>query len=707
MCGVTVVAEDDRVVSVRGDEDDPFSRGHICPKALALQDLHEDPDRLRHPMRRKGDRWEATSWESALDEAAERIHAIQKRDGNDAVAVYSGNPLAHNLPALLFGPLLLKGLRTRNRFSATSVDQLPHMFASYQMFGHQLLFPIPDIDRCDYMLVLGANPLASNGSIMTAPDVRRRLREVRERGAVVVVDPRRTETAKFASAHNFIRPGTDAYFLLALVREVIARGAKLGRLEPYIEGLDSLTDLCAPYTPERASAVTGIPASDIVEIAHNLHETERAVVYGRMGTCTQEFGGLSAWLLNALNLVAGNFDRPGGAMFSTPAVDLLKAAAGLGVRRGSFGRWRSRVRALPEFGGELPVSCLAEEIQASGKGQIRALITLAGNPVLSTPNGQGLDAALASLDFMVSVDPYINETSRHAHLILPSVSALERPHYDLVFHALGVRNTAKYSPPMFAPPRDGKDDGQIAIGLLRRIEERRGGRLSRRALEARALERAGTERLLDLGLRLGPYGAGFLGFKPRSLGERGTLSLAELERHPHGVDLGALMPSMPERLPPEQPKIQLAPEAYREDLARLASREHEVASGLRLIGRRHLRSNNSWMHNVSSLMTGRDRCTLMMHPDDVASLGLGDAAQVEITSRVGRVVAPLEVTRDVMPGVVSLPHGFGHQRKGVRLSVASEHAGVSVNDLTDHEHLDALTGNAALNGVPVEVRAAV
>lgn len=709
MCGVSIDADGDKIVAIRGDESDPFSQGHVCPKAFALKDLHEDPDRLRAPMRRTGDTWKQVSWESALDEAAEGIHRVQQTHGRNAVGVYSGNPMAHSLPALMFGPIFLRAIRSRNRFSATSVDQLPHMFASYRMFGHQLLLPIPDVDRCDYMLMLGANPLASNGSIMTAPGIRKRLRGVVERGALVVIDPRRSETAKIASQHHFIRPGTDAFLLLALVREAIALGPKVGRLAPDTDGLSDLQDLVAEFTPERASAATGIDTQAIKEMAAKLHGTERAVVYGRMGTCTQEFGGLCAWLLNALNIVCGNFDRPGGSMFTTPAVDLLQAAAGLGVPPGGFARWRSRVRGLPEFGGELPVSALREEIETEGEGQIRGMVTLAGNPVLSTPDGAKLDRALGSLEFMVSVDIYLNETTRHANLILPPVSPLERPHYDLVFAALGVRNTAKYAPPMFEPATingtKGKHDGEVLNGLTVRLMSLRHGPLHRKTLEARATGKMGVERLLDIGLRAGPHGKGVLGYKPAALGPMGKLSLDVLRDNPHGLDLGPLMPTMPERLPSKHPRIQLSPACYAEDLDRLRAHEHgtDETPGLRLIGRRHLRSNNSWMHNAPSLMSGRERCSLMMHPKDADARGFALGDRVRVRTRVGEVEAPLELTDDIMPGVVSLPHGFGHSKKGIRLETASANAGVSANDLTDPEFLDGLTGNAALNGVPVEV----
>lgn len=703
MCGVEITLDGDRIHSIRGDEDDPFSQGHICPKGPALKDLHEDPDRLRRPIRRRGNDWEEIDWPTAFDEVAERIYGIQRRNGNDAVGLYVGNPNAHNLPSMLFAPMLLRGLRTRNRFSATSVDQLPHMFANFHMLGHQLLFPIPDLDRTDHLIILGANPMASNGSIMTAPDIRRRIREIRERGKVVVIDPRRTETARVADEHVFLRPGTDAWLLLGMLHVIFDEGLqRLGRLADFTDGVDAIAAIAKEYPPERAAKQSGVDPETIRTLARELATTERAVLYGRIGTCVQEFGGLAAWLVNVVNVVTGHFDRPGGAMFTTPAVDVIKAAGGVGIGRGSFGRWKSRVRGLPEFGGELPVATLAEEILTEGPGRIRAMITMAGNPVLSTPNGRQLDEAFASLEHMVSIDFYLNETTRHAHVILPPVSPLERPHYDLVFHAVAVRNTANYSPPLFEPPEHGKHDGEIVLEILQRLEGLRGGRLSRRALEARAFKRLGVERILDAGLRAGPYGAGIAGFKPKSLGPKGKLTLDVLKEDPHGVDLGPLMPALPERLP--EGRIQLAPAVLVNDLGRLRESEQREPS-LVLIGRRQLRTCNSWMHNVPHLMKGKDRCTLMMHPKDAEAHGVAREARVKVQSRVGAVEVPLEVTDDIMEGVVSLPHGFGHGRRGVKLGVASEKPGESVNDLTDHEGIDELTGNAILNGVPVEVHA--
>ena len=476
MCGVAVEVEGDKVVSVRGDDADPFSRGHICPKAPALAELHEDPDRLRTPMLRTASGFVPVSWEQALDAAAAGLHAVQKTHGLSAVATYLGNPTVHNHGAALLAPVLVRSLRTRNRYSATSADQLPHQLASYFMLGHQLLFPIPDVDRTRFVLMFGANPLASMGSIMTAPGIKERLRGIQKRGGrIVVVDPRRTETAELADEHVFIRPASDVLLLLALLHVVLREHApRLRHLDKLVRGLGEVAALVTDFTPERVAGPTGVPAATTRRLAAELYAADPGLVYGRIGVSTQAFGVTCQWLIQTLNIVTGNFDRAGGAMFTRPAVDALAAAAGIGIGRGSYGRWKSRVRGFPEAGGELPVATMAEDMLAPGDGQIRGLLTVAGNPALSTPNGGQLDRALEGLEFMVSVDSYLNETTRRANVILPPISALERSHYDAALHVVAVRNTAKWSPPIFPKPADGKDDWEILVELKRRIEARRG-----------------------------------------------------------------------------------------------------------------------------------------------------------------------------------------------------------------------------------------
>lgn len=704
MCGLEIEAEAGRVISIRGDADDPFSRGHICPKAVALQDIHADPDRLRTPLLRTDDGWRSIGWDEAFDLAARRLREVQAAHGRDAVAVYQGNPTVHNHGTLLYASPFVRALGTRTRFSATSVDQLPHHVAARWMFGHMLLLPIPDVDRTDFFLILGANPAASNGSLMTAPGIKDRIKAIRKRGGrVVVVDPRRTETAQLADEHLFIRPGTDALLLAALVHELLASGAAENgeyatRLAGFCDGLESLREAVAPFSPAAVAGATGIAVDALRRLARDFAAAPTAVCYGRMGVSTQDFGSVCQWLINAVNLVSGNFDRAGGALFTRPAVDLLAHAS-----RGSFDRWKSRVRGLAEFGGELPVVTLAEEIDTPGEGRIRALVTSAGNPVLSTPNGRRLEGALAGLDFMLSIDFYLNETTRHAHLILPPTGPLEHDHYDLVFHGLAIRDTAKYSEALFEPEAGTRHDWQIFHELRCRLDRRRG--LGAR-LERWVRGRFGPRLLLDLGIRRGPWGAGF---NPFASG----LTLRRLRRQPHGVDLGPLQPSLPGRLRTPDRRIDLAPDRLVADLDRLratlnagGANAGDEAGDLVLIGRRQVRSCNSWMHNYPRLMKGKDRCTLLMHPDDAARRGLEDGAQVRVRSRVGEVEASVEISDEIMPGVVSLPHGWGHHRPGLRLATASAHPGASINDLTDEQRIDPVSGNAAFSGLPVEVEAA-
>ena len=723
MCGIEIELAGDAITAIRGDKNDPFSRGHICPKAVALQDLHQDSDRLRRPVRRTADGWEEISWEQALDETAARLRAIRQAHGGEAIGVYAGNPTAHNHGALLMLVPFIRALGSRNRYSATSVDQLPHMLACLKMFGHQLLFPVPDIDRTRYFLVIGANPMASNGSIMTAPDMRNRLKAIRTRGgSIVVLDPRRTETAEVADAHHFIRPGTDVFLLLGLLHVLFAEGlANPAHLAGMIDGLELLQGLVQPWTAQRAAQHTGVPADTIRQIARDFAAADGAAAYSRVGTTTSEHGGLSAWLVYAMNIVTGNVDRAGGLMFTRPALDVV-GIAGLTGETGGFARFRSRVREMPEFGGEFPVATLADEILTPGKGQIRAMVTHAGNPVLSCPDGQRLDQAFSDLDFMVSIDFYINETTRHAHIILPPTGQLEHAQFDPVFHLLAVRNTVKFSPALFEAEPGALHDWQILLELTTRLNSRdRWSTIKAKALH-RVLSRLGDTGMIDLGLRLGPYGdwrgkinslrallarLPLLGSgKIPAQQDSDGLTLEKVIAEPHGIDLGALQPALPDRLYTRDKRIHLVPQLYIHELEALDQVSPQTEGQLRLIGRRHVRSNNSWMHNSQRLVKGKTRCTVMLHPQDAERLGITDNAEVEVSSEAGSIFLPAEITDSIMPGVVSIPHGFGHAREGVRLAVASRHAGVSINDVIRNDRTDALTGTAILNGQPVQVRAA-
>jgi anaerobic selenocysteine-containing dehydrogenase len=730
-CGLEITLAGEEVVSIRGDEDDVFSQGFICPKGYALKELHNDPDRVRTPLIRNADGgFSPATWDEAFALIDSRLSPILAADRN-AVAVYLGNPNAHNLSSLLYSKVLTRTLGSRNIYSASTVDQFPKQKASALMFGTGTTVPVPDVDRTDHLLVLGANPLASNGSLMTAPDMRGRLRALRARGGkLVVVDPRRSRTAEAADEHHFIRPGTDAHLLFALVGVLFTEGlADPGaHLAGIVDGIELVRELAQPFTPEAAGRVCGIAADDIRRMALELAAAETAAVYGRIGTCTQEFGTLASWLVDVLNVLTGNLDRPGGAMFPLGAAGHSNAAGPSGRGRGArFDRFASRVRGLGEIFGELPVACLSEEIDTPGEGQIRALLTIGGNPVISTPNSGRLDRALGELDLMVSLDIYVNETTRHADVILPAPSALRRSHYDLALYLFAVRNIAHYSPAVL--PEDpqirdewvtllrltgvaaglGPDPDVAAIdeGVARALIERElatpGSELAGRGVDdvlAELEPRRGPERLLDLLLRTGPYGDGF--------GVRADgLTLAALEAAPHGIDLGPLKPRLPDALRTASGKVELAPEPLIGDVERLrASLRLPVTDGLVLVGRRQLRSNNSWMHNLPVLVKGKPRCTLHVHPDDAQRQGLTDGEPARLRSRTGTLVAPVEVTDAVMPGVVSLPHGWGHDVAGTIQHVASEHAGTNSNTLADELLVDALSGNAVLNGIPVSVESA-
>ncbi|GGO87408.1 oxidoreductase [Nocardioides phosphati] len=685
ICGLELTIEAGRVTGVRGNPDDPLSRGHICPKGVAIGDIHADPDRLRQPVRRVGTgadaRWEEITWDEAFELVANGLSTAINQHGQDALAIYLGNPNVHSLGSMTHGVTLAGAFRTRNHFSATSVDQLPHQLVAHLLYGHQLMIPIPDIDRTDYFLVFGANPMASNGSLMTVPDFPGRRRELRERGGrMVVVDPRRTETAKIADEHVFVRPGSDAWVLLALVHTLIDSG--LANPPEWLDGIDAVADAVAEFTPERAEAMSGVPAATIRRIATEFATAPRAAAYGRMGVSTNEFGTVCQWALQLLNLLTGNVDREGGVMLPTPAIDLVKLGL---LGRGHVGRFASRVRGVPEFGGELPVSVMREEMETPGKGQVRALLTVAGNPVLSTPDGSALERAIAGLDFYVAVDIYVNETTRHADVILPPTSALERDHYDLVFHHFAVRNTARFTPAVFPKARDQRHDWEI----FREIGLRTIKRLDRRPP---------LRRRLELQVRLRPSPTFLIA---NLLRFRSPVRITDLRKSPAGVDLGPLQEGLfPERLMTRAKRVDAAQPLVLGDLDRLRAQAPPADGELLLIGRRHKQDCNSWMHNSERLTKGRDRHQLLVNPADLDARGLVSGDLVTVTSRVGAVKVEALATDDVMPGVVSLPHGYGHQRDGVRMGRATQVTGVSINDLTDPERLD-VSGNAAFSGLPV------
>ncbi|MGW7791248.1 molybdopterin oxidoreductase family protein [Streptomyces tricolor] len=739
-CGLTLTIEGTRVTGARGDRDDVFSKGFICPKGAAFGAVDGDPDRLRTPLLREHGTLREATWEEAFDAVAAGLRPVVERYGPDAVGVVLGNPNVHTMAGGLYPPVLLGALRTRSLFTASTVDQMPKHVSSGLLFGDAYAIPVPDLDHTDHLLLIGANPLESNGSLCTAPDFPGRLKALKARGGrLTVVDPRRTRTAKLADRHLAIRPGTDALLLAAMAHTLFAEDlVDLGHLAPHVQGLDELRDALGDFTPEAVAPACDLDAGVVRTLARDLAAAPTAAVYARIGSCTVPHGTLASWLVDVLNILTGNLDRPGGALFPQAATDRTPRPAGPG-RGVALGRGHTPGGPHPVAKGELPLAALAEEIDTpTDEGTpVRALIAVAANPVLSAPDGDRLDKALASLDFMVSVDPYLNETSRHAHVVLPPPPPSQSPHHDFAFNALAVRNQVRYTRPAVPLEPGRMAESEILARLVLAatdwglpcsseagnsgmhgadpaavdamvIDQTLGKAVQDphspvhgrdpRDLAAQLTGDDGAERRLDLMLRLGPYGDGF-GARPDGL------SLARLLDHPHGIDLGPLRPRLPQPLKTRSGKVELLPEPIAGDLPRLRRALHERPAGLLLVGRRHLRSNNSWMHNVPALTGGSNRCTVHIHPEDAARLGVRDGADVRVKGAGGEVTVPAEVTDGVRPGVVSVPHGWGHDRPGTRLGHAATDPGVNVNQLLDGSLLDPLSGNAVLNGVPVELTA--
>ena len=715
-CGLEVRTQDQRVIGIRGAENDVFSAGYICPKGYALKDLHEDPDRLRTPLIRRGASLVPATWGEAFAEIEKRLVPLMAEHGRDAVAISVGNPSAHKMGLLLYFGRLAKALATKNVVSASTLDQMPKQLSSGWMFGHWLSIPVPDITRSQFLLVIGANPMASNGSLWTVPDFRGKARALRERGGrLVVIDPRRTETAAVADAHHFIRPGADLFLLAAMVHTLFDEGlVQAGRLTDHVNGTEAVREAVQPFAPERVAARCAIAAATIRGLARELAAAERGCVYARIGTCTQRYGTLCSWLVDVLNVLTGKLDEPGGAMFPLAAAFAQNTQGAQGRGRGiTVGRWKSRVSGAPEVFGELPITCLAEEIETPGAGQVRALITIASNPVLSAPGGPRLAAALQGLSFMVSLDIYLNETTRHADVVLPGLSPLEDSHYDVAFPQFSFRNHARYSSAVFAPPADHPPEWQnllrlaaIAKGLsaqadvlalddaLLEDEVRKfAGDRTPAVLQAVA-GRQGPERLLDLALRAGPHGDLF-GARP------GGLTLDRVQVAAGGIDLGELQPRVPEVLRTPSGKIELAPAQCLADLPNAAAELDAAAPELVVIGRRDVRSNNSWMHNLPTLAKGPFRGTALVHPQDAARRGLVDGAQATLSGPGGSAEVTVELSAAMMPGVLSLPHGWGHSLPGAQLSVAAERPGTNLNALLDIAARDPLSGNSVLSGVAV------
>ncbi|GGR78476.1 dehydrogenase [Streptomyces humidus] len=726
-CGLTLTIEGTKVTGARGDREDVFSKGFICPKGASFGAVDGDPDRLRTPLVRKDGELREATWEEAFDAVAAGIRPVVERYGANSVGVVLGNPNVHTMAGALYPPVLIAGLGTRSLFTASTVDQMPKHVSSGLLFGDAGAIPVPDLDRTDHLLLIGANPLESNGSLCTAADFPGKLKALKARGGTLtVIDPRRTRTAKLADRHIPVRPGADALLLAAMTHVLFDESlVDLGELTPHVEGIAELAEAVREFTPEAVADACDVEPALIRTLARELAAAPTAAVYGRIGSCTVPYGTLASWLVDVLNILTGNLDRPGGALFPQAATGRTPRPAGPG-HGFQLARWHSRVSRHPEAKGELPLSALAEEIDtATDEGEpIRALVAVAANPVLSAPDGDRLDKALDALDFMVSVDPYLNETSRHADVVLPPPPPSQSPHHDFAFNALAVRNQVRYTRPAVplepgrmaeteilarltlaatgmhgADPR-AVDDLVVGQTLGKAVGDPHSPVHGRdpRELAEQLTGDTGPERRLDMMLRLGPYGDGF-GARPHGL------SLARLLAAPHGIDLGPLRPRLPQPLKTRSGRIELLPQPIVDDLPRLREGMRRRTDGLVLVGRRHLRSNNSWMHNVPALTGGTNRCTLHIHPEDAERLGVRDGAPVRVKGAGGEVTAPAEVTDSVRRGVVSLPHGWGHDRPGTRLNHAAADPGVNVNQLLDGSLLDPLSGNAVLNGVPVDVAA--
>ncbi|WP_081288516.1 molybdopterin-dependent oxidoreductase [Mycobacterium asiaticum] len=719
MCGLEIRVQEGKVAGIRGNRDDVWSRGHICPKGASLAGLHDDPDRIRQPLIKVDGQFQEVTWDAAFRRCTELLTPVINKYGIGAVTAYTGNPLAHSFSLARYTGVLLGMSGMPVTYSPGTVDQWPKNLSSHLMYGGWWNFPVPDIERTNLLVIMGANPAASQGSLLAAPNVMGLIDAIVKRGKVIVVDPVRTVTAAHASEWLPIVPGTDAALLLAVAHTLFAEG--LVHAAPYVEGLDAMREVAAQWPPSRVSAVTGIDEERIKKLARELAGTEKSVVYGRIGLCNQEFGSLASWLVDVINILTGHFDVPGGAMFPRPAAWSITTQPLPGLEGGApeFGRWQTRVRGAKEVLGQVPVSCLVEEIATPGEGQLKALITVAGNPVLSSPAGDKLDEALPMLEAMISVDNWVNETTRHANVILPGLSPLEQPHHDDLVLQFAIGSFANYSAPVFDPgdrpheweilirltglctgtPAEEVDVVAIDDGFFDYLAFTRGldGATIRRHYDQGGLKNnGGPERMLDLTLRTGPFGDRY-GENP------GGLTLELLKANPNGIDFGPMVPQLPEILGTPDKKIRLAPQYLLDDLPRLAARLDRPADPLVLVNRRHLRSNNSWLHNVPSLMKGKDRCTLLMHPQDAARRRISDEDIVTVKSESGEIKVPVEITDAIRPGVVSMPHGWGHDKPGTRLSVASASPGVNTNVLSPPTFVDEPSGNGVLNGIPVTV----
>lgn len=665
-CGLRVGVEGARVTGVRGDPDDVLSRGHVCPKAHALRELYDDPQRLRAPVRRTATGWERVSWDDALSDVSARLRKVRRSRGRDAVALYVGNPVAHSHRAALGSQLLTMALGTKNRFDPNSQDSNPRLFACMQVYGDALSLPVPDVDRTDHLLMLGANPAASNGSQMGLGDVRVRMRGIRERGGrVVLVDPRRTESAAWADRHHFIRPGGDAALLFAMLHVLFSEGRVDARATAAASGGRELRELAARFPPSASDRrLASTRRRSARSRWSSWRRAARASTRASVSARTPSGRWRRGWSRRSTSSPGTSIARAGPCSRRRPPTWRRSAASSWATTPGAGGR---ACAGCPSSSGRSRRRRWPRRWIRPGRGGWWRSCASRATPCSRRRTASGWRALWRNLEHMVAVDYYVNETTRHARYILPPQHVFETGNFNLLLSRFTVRNVAKYSPPILRTGDDTRDDWDILSNLAARV-----------ALPGplhRACHRAGRdvpERVLDLLLRLGPR----------------RLSMRALREAPHGLDLGPLVPSRGDRVRTPDGRIRLAPPALVADVPRLEAwvDEHRRAGDLVLVGRRHLRGNNSWMNGLPSLAKGPDRKRLLVHPTDAARLGVADGDTVRVRSRTGRVSAVVGVTDDVMPGVVSLPHGF---------------AQCSANDLTDDRLVEPVVGTSILNGVPV------
>jgi anaerobic selenocysteine-containing dehydrogenase len=727
LCGMVATVEDGELVQLRPDKDHPLSKGFACPKGIAFAEVHNDPDRVLHPLRKNASgEFEQVGWEEALDDIAKRLGAVRAEHGGNSIGGYFGNPSAFNMAHTLWFPAFMKAIGSRNIYSAGSQDVNNRFVASELLYGSPITAPIPDLARTDLLVIIGANPLVSHGSVMSAPRIKEELHGITDRGGrVVVVDPRRSETAREFEWLP-VNPDGDAWLLLSLLHVLFEDGlADQGALAEQARGADDLRRLAAPFAPEETEAHHGIPAADVRKLAEDLANTKRAAVYGRTGTCLGRSGTLTTFLLDAVNVVAGNLDRVGGAMFGTLGAPgerrATKAALGGILKTGAA---RSRIGGFPSVLATMPGALMAKEMTTPGEGQIRALILSAGNPVLSVPNGDELEAALDGLDFFVAMDLYVNETNAHADYVLPATTMYERDDFPIAFQTLFTTPFRQATRAVVPPRGEAREEWTVLEEVMRRMPEGprrvRAFQVGRRLFGPLAKAAMSPMRVADNIVRMGKGGDRF-GLK------RGGLNLKKLlDEHPSGVIVDDhLQPGALGTIAwHDDRKVHLDAPGIAEEIERLNERPADPDFPLSLIGMRELRSENSWMHNSPLLQRGGRVQTARIHPADAEAIGVADGARVAVISPNGRIELPALLTDEVKQGVVAIPHGWGHKGSGSWRTANSSGAGksdgngngkpvpgteggVNINLLmsTEVEDVEPLAGMAHLNGVPIRLEA--